>query len=222
MNVRTLAALGVPALVGGCFGHRNDDALEAATAADMEELARAVDTTTGSLGDAAEVSASGEFDGVGDCAWSWSVEGPSDGATLAAGITNTPCGGTISGARGSIDYQVTLGEIGGTLVRQGPGAWDYDLTGDRTADTTITSTRRGSSETYTGAWSLESLIGSADGTGEGPFDAVLAYTGWFGGEWDLTWSRSADGAVEGTLVGPGGRSCAASGTTDAVDVVCDD
>ncbi|MEQ1570666.1 MAG: hypothetical protein ABMA64_33870 [Myxococcota bacterium] len=207
--------------LAGCAGGGNDDGMEAATAADIEEVQRAVGAGTTGLDPAVELDRQGAFAGVGDCVWGFTVAGPADGAALDAAIDGVPCGGSVAGERGSVEYAVTAAELGGGISFAGDGAWDYDLTGTRTADTTVTSTARGTTRTYTGQWELVSLVGRTDADGTGPFDAVLTYTGWFGGDWGLEWSRTADGAVSGALVGPRGASCTVSGVDDAVEVSCD-
>jgi hypothetical protein len=203
--------------LAGC-APTNDGEMQASTASDLEELARTVDASTASLGGGVDLDLTGQAQGVGDCVWTWSVSGPAAGADFASTVS-APCGGSLAGAWGSVDYAVRSGDLVGTIARADP-LWTYDITGSRTADTTLTSARTGRSTTYQGDWTLDSLVGTTDGDGAGPFDARLSYEGWFGGDWAVDWSRSEDGAVSGSITGPRGRTCTVSGTTEAVLVDC--
>lgn len=192
----------VMGLLGGC-AVTNDGDLEASTASDLAELSRSV----------ADLSTTGGFEGVGDCHWTWTV---TDG-DYAAALDTTPCGASISGVRGEVVLEVTSGALTGTVGADGSG-WTYDLGGTRTAETTVTSTRRETENTYDGSWTLVSLVGSTPGI----YDAELAYTGWFGGDWTLLWSRAEDGAFDGTMTGPRGRTCTIAGNEDQAEIVCDE
>jgi hypothetical protein len=203
--------------LAGCGLRGGDDgAFEVMVGNDTDELARQVaSATTGLEGD--ELSATGQVEGIGDCTWTWSVQGPRTGATLTASLDAPPCGGEGSGERLSWVYQVQSGELGGTLAEAEAGRWSYDLTGTRSAELTASTARE--SRTYDASFELLSLVGTTDG--ETPaFDAEAAYMGWLGGAWELVWSVAEDQTVSGTAVGPE-RTCTLGGVRGDVQVDCD-
>jgi hypothetical protein len=204
--------------LSGC-GLRGDDdgAFELMVAGDTDELARQVVSATSEL-EGQELSATGQVEGVGDCTWTWSVQGPREGATLEASIDALPCGGTGTGERLDWVYEVQSGEVGGTIGLGIEGdPWAYELSGSRSAEFTATTARR--SQTYDASLELLSLVGTTDG--ENPaFEAEARYLGWLGGSWSLSWSVAEDQSVSGTAVGPE-RTCVLGGVRGAVEVECE-
>ncbi|MEQ1500588.1 MAG: hypothetical protein ABMB14_00085 [Myxococcota bacterium] len=214
----TVGALGAVAMVG-CLPATGDDTLASTVASDTEELARTAESLAAAaeLG-GAELSMSGEVRGVGDCVWAWSVNGPIAGAAYAADVS-APCGGSVGGERVSIDYQVTAGSIDGTVAADGDG-WTFDLTGVREATVAVTTARRGE-QTADGRFELTAFTGAVSDETLGAFDLATTYTGWADGVWDLVLSADDEGALDGTLTGPNGGTCAVGGTRDEAVVTCE-
>lgn len=215
MRWTTLCAL----LAAGCGLRSSDDegALAVVVSNDTDELARQVTAATVSLPDGV-LSVDGEVEGVGDCLWGWSIEGPRDGATLSAAPLLTPCGAEGAGERIDWIYQVVDGDLGGLVAATDePGVWSFDLSGSRKAE--ITASGDEQSRTYDASLELRSLVGTTDGQSPA-FDAAAEYVGWFGGAWALAWSVAEDQSISGTIDGPRGRSCIVSGVRDAVEVDC--
>ncbi|MEZ4241473.1 MAG: hypothetical protein R3F59_36055 [Myxococcota bacterium] len=114
---------------------------------------------------------------------------------------------------------MTGGALSGT-VSQGADGLDYALSGFRDAALHADTVRRGERD-RDASLTLVSLSGTADGDEVyGPFALEAAYDGWAGGSWDLSVAADGDGALEGTLTGPAGRTCTVTGEAGYAEITC--
>lgn len=213
------ASLLAPFLLA-CTAEPDDDAATTAATDDLAALARVVeDSATGlpALGEGVTL-ASGVVDGVGDCAWAWSVEGTPAAGTVGAALEAVPCGGAASGAAGSAEYAVTAGELDGDFAAEGAG-WALTLAGERAATLTVDG-RRGE-RAFDATWTLVALEAAVGAEGVGAWSVDLRYEGPAGGTWTLLATGDSLDEASGTLTGPGGRACTVSGSAQAIALDCD-
>ena len=208
--------LGLALVLGGCGDPEEDGAAATAAAVDSEFIAQVTLETAESIADLSEdvTLAEGSVAGVGDCMWSYRVEGSPTEGFLSIDPAAVPCGGTYTGDYGSVVFDVTAGGFAGTYTSE-DGVITVDIAGSRDATLTLVgSAARPFDSSYTAGV-------SASVTAEGileEWSGTLAYMGF--GALGRTLEVSGDGeSVTGTLTGPAG-SCTVTGTATTITVDC--
>lgn len=197
------------------------NSMASTSSSDVDEMARTVEAAAEVLAAArGGLDETRSYETIGDCVWSLAVSGTLASGTITAGLDAAPCGATLENDLGSVEVEITSGELAGTYVADGEGVWLISLSGLREATSEATGPRRSSAVDTTAE--IASLDAIVDGEGVVSWSASVTYGAGLRDGWSLDVSVDEDGALTGTLSGPRGASCTFSGEPADVEIVCDE